>query len=173
MISFLVLSAPRSASTWASNWLTTERHLCLHDPILEHHIDDLPVLPLPRKYGIACTALGLLPDWCAAQRCPKLIVHRDRGEVDASLEHIGLTRLPAHWDGLLESIEGWHVHYQDLFRPGTARAIWEHLCGPDDPFDASRHALLAAMHIDPHFPRVRIDPERARDFRSQIERAFA
>jgi hypothetical protein len=172
MIAFMVLSAPRSGSTWASNWLTTGAQLCLHDPILENRVEDLDHMENGHRLGLACTALPLLTDWVNQHRAPKVILHRPMSEVNASMERIGLSALPKVWNGLLEQIEGFHCQYQDLFRPGTARAIWMYLC-PQLPFDRPRHALLSSMHIDPHFPRVRIDPDRTREFRAQIQRALA
>lgn len=174
MISFMVLSAPRSGSTWAANWLTTEHQICLHDPVLENGVEQLEVLPFVRRYGLACTGLPLLTDWVNRQQCPKVVLHRDLDEVNASLVAIGLSPLSKAWDGgVLERIEGWHVHYKDLFRPGTARAIWQHLLGHGTPFDGTRHMMLASMHIDPHFPRVRIDHERTREFRAEISKALS
>ena len=52
VIEFMVLSAPRSASTWAANWLTTEKTLCLHDPVLEHYPEDLDRIPCDRVLGV-------------------------------------------------------------------------------------------------------------------------
>lgn len=171
MIAFMVLSAPRSGSTWASNWLTTGAQLCLHDPIFEHTVDELDHLCAGHRYGVACTALPLLTDWVNQHQAPKLILHRPLSEVNASLEAIGLTPLGRAWAGILDRIEGFHVHHQDMFRTGAAEMMWKHLC-PEQPFDYPRHKLLAAMHIDPHFPRVRINPERAREFRDQLTRAL-
>lgn len=171
MIAFMVLSAPRSGSTWASNWLTTAEQLCVHDPILENGVEELDHLPHQRRYGIACTALPLLTDWVNSHPAPKLILHRPLSEVNASLEAIGLSALGKGWPQLLERIEGFHVHYQDIFRASAAEMMWNHLC-PALPFDRPRHALLTAMHIDPHFPRVRINRDRCRDFREQLQRAL-
>jgi hypothetical protein len=172
MIAFMVLSAPRSASTWAANWLTTDSHLCLHDPVLGTRVEDLDTLPLRSKYGISCTGLPLLINWVNAHACPKLVLHRPLTEVNASLERIGLTPLGRAWDGVLEKLDGWHVHYTDLFKPTCARAIWQHLL-PGTPWNGTRHSLLSSMHVDPHFPRVRVDRDRTREFRDQIERALA
>jgi hypothetical protein len=173
MISFMVLSAPRSGSTWASNWLTTGGQVCLHDPVLDIAVEHLDNLPYIRRYGLACTALPLLTDWCNSHPAPKVILHRELEDVNASLERIGLSALPAkHWDGLLDRLAGCHVYYRDLFRPPTARAIWEHLC-PWEPFDPTRHSFLSAMHIDPHFPRVRVNHDRTREFRDHLRKALA
>lgn len=171
MIAFMVLSAPRSASTWASNWLTTSEQLCLHDPILANGVEELDSLYPGRRYGVSCSALPLLTDWVNRHPSPKLILHRPMSEVNTSLETIGLSPMGKAWPAVLDRIDGFHVHHEDIFRAGPAQMIWEHLC-PGIPFDRERHGLLTAMHIDPHFPRVRINAERTREFRDQITRAL-
>lgn len=170
VIRFMVLSAPRSASTWVANWLTTERTLCLHDPILEHAPEALDDIKCDRALGLACTGLGLLPAFVNDHQARKVVVHRDFDEVNASLESIGLTRLGPQWNDAFRSIVGMHVYYEDLFRPAAARYIYEHLTG--FLFDAERHANLVAMHVEPAFEKIKIKPERARDFRTRVERAF-
>lgn len=171
MIRFMVLSAPRSASTWVANWLTTERLMCLHDPILEHKPEALDSLPCDRLLGISCTGLALLPDFINAHPAPKVIVHRDLTECDHSLETIGLTRLGPRWRQALDRIQGLHVYYDNLFDPFYAQQIYSHLTGFE--FDVSRHEQLCAMHVEPHFEKISVRPDRARDFRQRIERAFS
>ena len=171
MIEFMVLSAPRSGSTWAANWLTTEKTLCLHDPVLEHHPEDMDQIPCDRMLGVACTGLALLPGFLRLHPARKVIVHRDSDDVDDSLESIGLTKLGAAWArDPLAPIIGLHVDFDDLFEPLTAKPIYEFLTG--QPFDAARHAELVAMHVEPCFEKIRIKPDRARAFRERIERAF-
>lgn len=169
MIEFMVLSAPRSASTWAANWLTTAKTLCLHDPVLEHVPEDLDKMPCDRRLGIACTAMALLPDFVNRHGARKVIVHRDLGEINTSLETCGLTALPKRWAGALDRIRGFHVYYDDLFDAAGARAIADAL---DVEFDAARHAQLVAMHVEPQFERIVVRPDRARAFRNRIARAF-
>jgi hypothetical protein len=170
MVRFMVLSAPRSASTWAANWLTTDRTLCLHDPILEHSPEDMDQLPCDRILGVACTGLALLPGFIRLHQARKVIVHRDLDEVNRSLVSIGLTPLGNVWNTALEQIQGMHVYYHDLFDPTHARRIYEHLTNL--PFDAARHEQLCTMHVEPNFEKIKIKPERARDFRDRIHRAF-
>lgn len=170
MIRFMVLSAPRSASTWIANWLTTEQTLCLHDPVLEHKPEALDALPCDRLLGLSCTALALLPDFVNAHPCPKVIVHRDLDQCDQSLVSIGLSRLSSRWFQALDRIQGLHVYYECLFDPHYAEKILNHLT--DLPFDAARHAQLCAMHIEPHFETLTFKPDRARDFRDRVNRAF-
>ena len=170
MLEFMVLSAPRSASTWVANWLTTSTSICLHDPVFEHHPEDLDVLEYPgRRVGIACTALALLPAWVNAHRAPKVIVHRNLDEVNASLVRIGLTALGEKWRTALDSVEGLHVDYDDLFFPRVGRDICAHL---GLPWDWVRFGELTKMNVEPNFNRVTLRADRARAFRERVARAF-
>ena len=166
MIDFMVLSAPRSGSTWVSNWLTTEHSVCLHDAVLDHRVDELDAVPCDRGLGIACTALALVPSYVNGHPARKVIVHRDRYAIDNSLLSIGCTRLGDEWNGALERLTGMHVAFEDLFDPSRARRIYEHLL--QRPFDEPRHSLLTCMHIDPEFSRLVPRPGRARDFIARV-----
>lgn len=167
----MVLSAPRSGSTWVSNWLTTEGSLCLHDPVLSHSPEDLDALPCDRMLGLSCTGLGLLPDFVNAHPARKVIIHRDFKEVNRSLLAIGLSPLPRSWEEALYKLDGKHVDFRDLFRSTTAAEIYQFLTGR--PFDSARHSNLTRMHIDPEFGRVPITRDRTRDFRARVARALA
>lgn len=170
MVKFMVLSAPRSGSTWVANWLTSERVLCLHDPILEHKPEDLDSLPTDRLFGIACTGLALLTAFVNAHPARKVIVHRDFKDINESLLSIGLTRVVSkRWSQALEAIEGLHVDYRDLFDPKRAAPIYEHLTRL--PFDRLRHQQLTPMHIEPLFEHIKVVPERAREFRKRVAEA--
>lgn len=171
MIRFMVLSAPRSASTWVANWLTTERTLCLHDPILEHDAAALDDIPCDRMLGLACTALPLLPQLVNQHPARKIILHRDLDEVNRSLLTIGLSNLKDPWAGALNRLIGIHAYYSDVFVPNRAQRLYEYLL--ELPFDAARHAQLCAMHVEPNFERLTVKPERARAFRESVDRAFA
>jgi len=170
MVEFMVLSAPRSASTWAANWLTTEKTLCLHDPVLEHYPEDLDTIACDRALGVACTGLALLPDFLRLHGARKVIIHRPLHEIDDSLEHIGLTKLGSQWQTALDKIGGFHVFYDDLFDIKEAAGIYEYLTR--QRFDAARYQQLVAMHVEPNFGKVKIKPDRARAFRDRIQRAF-
>ena len=171
MLEFLILSAPRSASTWVSNWLTTEHTLCLHDPVLEHEPEALDHMPTDRTLGAACTGLALLPDWVNAHPARKVIIHRSIPQIDHSLMGIGLTPLSRAWDGALERLQGLHVHFNDLWHPQAAAVIYQHLT--HRLFDQPRWELLKKMHVDPHFNRLPVNAARTRAFRDRIERALA
>jgi hypothetical protein len=153
MLQFMLLSAPRSASTWASAWLTTDTTLCLHDPLWRWHYTELDAIKSDKLLGIACTGVALFPDWVNAHPARKIILHRPLDEVDASLVKIGLTPCSAQWEGVLEKIRGVHLDWRDLFeRP---KDIYEYLL--DRSFDAERHATLREMNIQPCFAALSID----------------
>ena len=167
----MVLSAPRSASTWSANWLTTERTLCLHDPILEHTPEAMDQIPCDRMLGVACTGLGLLTDEVNSHPARKVIVHRNLVQVNHSLIGIGLSALDvALWNRRLNAIHGLHISYGDLFYPPVAKRVWEHLT--ELPFDKARHEQLVGMHVEPNFEKIRVVPDRARAFRERLEAAL-
>lgn len=168
----MVLSAPRSASTWTANWLTTDKTLCLHDPVLQHRVEALDALPCDRMLGVSCTGMALLTQFVNAHPAPKVVLHRDLDQVNQSLCRIGLSRVGPIWDKALDKIEALHVPYRDVFDPDCARIIWEHLL-PNLPFDVARHANLRAMHVEPNFDKVKVVRDRAREFRHRIEEALA
>lgn len=171
MIEFMVLSAPRSGSTWMSNWLTTEATLCLHDPILEHAPEDFDRIESDRMLGLSCSGLALLPDFVNDHPARKLIIHRPLDEINRSLGAIGLTPLGSRWQmDTLDKIEGLHVKFEHVFNTVLAARMHEHLTGR--PIDKVRHAHLCRMHVDPEFSRVVIARDRTRDFRERVARAF-
>lgn len=166
----MVLSAPRSGSTWCANWLTSERTLCLHDPLLTFSERELDGIPCDRTLGIACTALPLLTDWVNKHPARKVILHRPMKEVNKSLRSIGLSELSERWDGVLDKIEGRHYEWSDMHKAHYAGAAYQFLTGL--PFDAARWKLLVSLHVEPEFNRVHVKPDRARAFRRQIQDAL-
>ena len=161
MIGFMVLGGPRSATTWAANWLTTDKTICLHDPLLEYRIEFLQRLTFSggQTLGVSCTSLCLYPDWVNAQNCPKVVLHRPVAEINRSLRELGLVELiPAKHEARLEAIAGMHVPYQYLFAPTGAKVIAEHL---GVPFDEARHHLLTQMRIEPMWKHLSVGKEAA------------
>ena len=153
MLDFMLIAAPRSATTWAANWLTTDSSLCLHDPLLKFTKEELLALESPKRLGVACTGLALFPEWVNAHPARKVILRRPLAEIDQSLQEIGMTPVSEHWNGVLERIEGVHLDWQELFtRP---QYIYEYLL--DLPFDPQRWALLREMNVQPHFQELTIN----------------
>ncbi len=59
MLSFMLLAAPRSATAWAANWLTTDTTLCLHELSTRWAMEELDNVPCGKVLGVVCTALAL------------------------------------------------------------------------------------------------------------------
>ena len=162
----MVIAAPRSGTTWAANWLTTDTTLCLHDPLWTMHYTELDSIEercpnyatINRTIGVACTGLAMFPDWVNLHPSRKVILHRNRIKINESLIELGLPILGSKWDGALDKIEGEHHDWMDLFN--APKEIYEFLL--DRPFDASRHRLLAEIHMQPNFARLHIQPENVR-----------
>lgn len=168
-IKFMILAAPRSATTWVSNWLTTDTTLCLHDPLWTRSYDELDAIASPKMVGISCTGIALFPAWVNSHPARKIILHRDLKEVDASLERIGLSACSQAWEGVLHKIEGVHLIWTDVFdRP---KPIYEYLL--DKPFDAERHAALKEMNIQPDFRTLSIDRQATTRLIKELEYARA
>lgn len=150
----MVIAAPRSGTTWASAWLTTDTTLCLHDPLWTRHYSELDAIQSTKTLGIACTGIALFPDWLHQHPARKVILHRELNEVDASLEAIGLPRCSLAWAGVLECVSGMHLPWRALW--DSPKQIYEFLL--QRPFDAERFNELRQMRIQPDFERVDIDP---------------
>lgn len=151
MIEFMVIAAPRSGTTWAANWLTTDTTLCLHDPLFQHHYSELDAIPSKKMVGVSCTGLYNFPEWVNAHPARKIILHRDLKEINQSLAAIGLPEL-ASISGL-DAIEGYHCDWMDIFeRPA---GLYEHLLGKE--FDAERHKYLAEIEMQPKFSKLPVN----------------
>lgn len=154
MISFMVLGLPRSGTAWAANWLTTDRSLCLHEPLFEHHYSDLDGIETDKVLGISCTGSSMFRSWVNGHPARKVILHRDRAEVDASLARIGMDPVPPSVN--LDGIDGLHVHWLDLFeRPDR---VWN-LVFPGWRMDVERHAMLRRLRVQIDFEKVDVNKE--------------
>lgn len=142
MVQFMVLAAPRSGTSWAAAWLTTDNVLCVHEPLtrlVKERLDELKSVKT-KKIGVACTALALWPAWVNSHPARKVILHRDPEEVRASMARLGI-------DGdydfeSLQEIKGLHLQWTELFSAPELITSWLGL-----PFDAERHAELKRMNI--------------------------
>lgn len=139
MIQFMLLAAPRSATAWCANWLTTERSLCLHEPLSQWSHEQLDQRACSRTFGIACTTSALL----SINRHParKVVLHRDPAEVRASM---ALLRIEGDYDfTALDNVQGQHYSWTDVFE--NPKPIYEYLL--EQPFDAERHDVLRGLNI--------------------------
>lgn len=155
MIEFMVIAAPRSGTAWAANWLTTDTTLCLHDPLWQRHYLDLDHIESPKVLGVACTGLALFEHFTSTHSARKVILHRNFDEIDASLAAIGMPPTTPKIRGMLDKIEGMHVHWRELFeRP---QPIYEFLL--HRPFDPERHAMLCDLEVQTNFERIKVNPQ--------------
>jgi len=159
MIEFMVIGAPRSGTAWAANFFTTDTSLCLHDPLWQTHYGTLDRFQTVKRFGIACTGSALFTDWLASHPAPKVILHRESAEIDESLAELGLPPLAPIWrTGLLNRIDGLHVHWRELF--AKPEPIWRHLMR-EIPFNRERHSLLCALNVQMAFERIAINRDAA------------
>jgi len=160
VIEFMVICTPRSGSAWASNWLSTDHTLCLHDPLWRHHYSELDSLESDKVLGVACTGLALFPEFVNKHPARKVILHRDPAEVDASLIAMGVEPLGKPWIGALDRIVGVHAQWTDIFEPPKARHLYEFLL--QRPFDAKRHEMLVKLNVQMDFEKMKPDRVAAR-----------
>jgi hypothetical protein len=151
---FIVLGLPRSATTWLSVWLTTDRSLCLHDPFAESLPEHWP--SDGRRFGISCTGAYLFPRWLAQQECPVAIIEREPAACDRSLHRIGLGDTGPLLNPL-RNTEGRRCRFADLWNEDEAHDLWAFLL-PGVPFDALRYRLLKDIQIQPHMGKWRFEP---------------
>lgn len=160
MIEFMVLGMPRSGTAWCANWLTTDRTLCLHDPLWRRHYSELDSIMSKKRLGVSCTGLALFTEYVNQHPARKVILHRPLEEVNASLIAMGVEPLTAMWQGALGRIVGAHYLWDDIFDPGVAEGMYELLL--EQPFDAERHQMLLGLNVQMAFEKVTPDPVAAR-----------
>jgi len=167
----MVIGLPRSATTWAANWLTTAETFCAHDPLWETHYEDLDEIistrAANRTPGIACTGLWRWVGWLNSHPARKLILHRDIAAVRASLRARGLPVPDRSASAALDSIDGQHVPFDHLFDTDRAETLWSFLTD-GLPFDGDRHRELAQMNIQPQFDRIRVNRSVARRLAAEL-----
>jgi hypothetical protein len=141
MIEFMLLAAPRSATAWASNWLTTDRSLCLHDPLNRWTLEELDQRWFKRRIlGIACTVSALLPH-INAHAARKVVLHRTPQDVHESMDRL---HIRGSYDfAALDKVDGRHYDWQQLFEDPAP--IYEYLLRY--PFDAERHEELRSLNV--------------------------
>lgn len=148
----MVIGPPRSGTAWASVWLDA-----YHDPLWDVYYEDLD--SDLAGLGICCTGLGLFADFVNRHPAPKLILHRDQAEVNASLAVLGLPAVDPRLFPNLAQIDGLHVHWTELFTNGPK--IWRHLKTTE--FDHWRHKQLKML-------RITTDWQARRDAQSPVVR---
>ena len=151
---FIVLGLPRSGTTWISNWLTTDRSLCLHDPFAYALPESWP--RDARRFGISCTGAYLFPKWLAQQECQVALIERDPEACDASLAALGWGDVSGLL-GAFAAADGRRFRFEHLWDEDHARELWEFLL-PDVPFDGIRYRMLQDIQVQPHMHKWCMEP---------------
>jgi len=142
----MIIGAPRSGTTWASEWLTDKGRICLHDPLNYVHYTELdtikPDVYGAKEIGISDTGVYFFHKWLNNHPAKKVILHRDEGEMRVSLSKKNLM-LKFSRPSLLKRIQGLHVKWTDLFE--SPYHIYEYLF--DDHMDIIRHDRLKKLNI--------------------------
>lgn len=161
MIDFMIISLPRSGSTFLANWLTADGSVCLHDPLANYSLPEIEGMDFGnKKVGIADTSLFLMPKLVNAHPAKKLVVVRDVMDVNNSLRNIGLPEVDPMLAARMNSIEGMRVEFDDIFSLTTAKSAHNYLTGLH--FDAHRFNLLTEWNVQPEFRRWTPDASRLR-----------
>lgn len=147
MVDFMVLGLPRTATTWISNWLTTDTSLCLHDPLYKYHYSALDSIETNKRLGISCTGLYNFPSYVNAHKAKKIIIHRNLNEINESLVAIGLPSLSQQEEDKLYKLQGIHINLEDVF--SNPKLVFEYLL--EKQFDAERFNELKTIEMQPHF----------------------
>lgn len=159
MIEFMVITAPRSASTWASNWLTTDTTLCMHEPSWKMDCSEFDSIQSKRMLGLSETSSIGFHKWVKTHPARKVILHRDIAECSASLVELGFPPLGSYWNTALHEIEGRHYHWQDMWDAAKAKEIYEFLLQRD--FDAERWNWIKEIEMQPHFAGLTVGKDVA------------
>lgn len=172
MIDFMIIGLPRSATTWAANWMTTEKVHCVHDPLYHTHYRNWDILSAKfdanKRVGVSCTGIWRWPQFVNSHKAMKLIVHRDLAQVNHELSKLGLPHIEANEAQKLNSLDGLHIKHTDLFDGNIAKDVWEHIVG--SKFDKERHAALCEYHAQPFFQAIDPDPSVTRQLYNELSR---
>lgn len=176
-LDFIITGLPRSGTTWVSNWLTTDKSLCVHDPLNFAHYEDIESSPLladeNKRYvrrGICCTAAYNFPEWVNGYRCQKAVITRDIAAVRKSFHKSEIGALDHYAEAKLALIKAPRIKYEDLFNPMCAKVFWDHIMDPKDSwleFDITRHMLLSQMKIEPIFDKIEPNEEVRRRIQTE------
>lgn len=157
MMDFLLTGLPRSGTAWAAVWLS-DGAICLHEPLATVRAEELARWKPERRWGMACTAVWMIPWFAESLRCPRVILERDLSEVNESLQNMGLPEMTKPNVDAFRRFKGPRFPYTDLFDHDSARNIWG-ILRPDRFFDADRWKLLSGMRIERDWPSYTIDEE--------------
>jgi hypothetical protein len=94
-------------------------------------------------------------EWVNKHPARKVILHRDISEINESLIELGLPALDEGAEKRLDSINGVHLDWREVF--DAPKRMYEYLL--ERPFDEERHAALTGIEMQPHFEGLTINKE--------------
>ena len=101
----------------------------------------------------------------------KILLHRDLHEIESSMRSIGLPAQDLEQgERLLDSIDGLHVEFTDLFDTVKCSKIWDHIL--NKPFDTDRHKLLVDIEMQPKFSGLTIGADVTKRLVDELTRAM-
>lgn len=154
-LKFMVIGLPRSGTTWAANWLSTDDCLVQHDPLYRAHYTDWGA----KFQAVSCTGIWRWPEWVNAQPCPKIILRRGEHAVRKSLLRLGAPDAIGPGDeSRLNKVRGSHHAWTRLWEADYAAYIWS-LCHPDKPFNLARWQAHVEMNVQPALQHIHPDRE--------------
>lgn len=168
----MVIGLPRSGTTWAANWLSTDNLICIHDPLYTTHYSDWDTdtvrFPNNKGYtvGVSCTGIWRWPEWVNSHPAKKVILHRDYKEICKSMDEIGLPILERSAVKAIDEILGLHVPFTDLFDAKKAKEIWHYLT--NEPFNEFRHKELVQIEMQPKFSGLSVGKEVTRKLMDEL-----
>lgn len=146
MIDFMVLGLPRSGTAWASNLLTTDTSLCIHEAFMNHSIDDLNNQSYDGLLGIAETSAFTKVDEINQHSAKKLVIERPFNEVNESIVRLGFKALPTYSDDLMIQLKGYRIVFKDLFNYDIMAEAYYYLLRKE--LNQERHRILCQMNIE-------------------------
>ena len=155
MIEFMIIAAPRCGTTWAANWLSTDSTLCIHDPLYTKHYSELDSIYSNKMLGVSCTGLYHFPDFINSHPARKVILHRPIGEINKSLELLGLPGVRDEDINRLNTIKGKHFAWTELFN--NPSEIYEYLLLKR--FDSERFNQIKHIEMQPRFCSLPVSKE--------------
>ncbi len=148
-IEFMVVAAPRSATTWCANWLSTDTTMCLHGLNARLHYSEWDNLSSTKMLGVSDPSISRFHEWLNSHPARKVIIHRDAKEIAESMDMEEISS--DIW--CLDKINGMHIEFNDLF--DNPKPIYEFLLQKE--FDAERFDLLSRIQINTVLEKVRFD----------------
>jgi hypothetical protein len=162
MANFLICGLPRSRTYWFSRYMSpgNSNSICCHEPIvymdnkedIKDHYDGCTGF---KHIGISDSSAGFFIEYILEEIKPQiLVIERDIGAVEKSLESLGLN-LPTHdyCTALKEKYDSITGHplvlncpYEMLNDANVMREITEHLT-PGIPFNEEYFNLMTHRHL--------------------------